>query len=97
MYLGNLTCGDCGFTFTARWGGLPDADEYRCLEDHVFHADSVSGRIVAVDGFGVDGPTVVDLRGMCPWCGTELATGRLPRCPVCGSVDHDVDVAGTLG
>jgi Zn finger protein HypA/HybF involved in hydrogenase expression len=96
-YLGNLTCRDCGLTFTSRWGSIADADEYRCARDHIVHVHPVSGVILAVDGIAAEPFSLVDLRGLCPRCGSELATGRLPRCPVCGSRDHDVDVAGTLG
>lgn len=95
-YLGNLTCEDCGLTFTARWGRVGDADEYRCDDDHIVHADTGSGRIVAVEGAPIAGPAIADLRGRCPVCGAELATGRLPRCPACGGKDHVVAVAGTL-
>jgi hypothetical protein len=96
MYLGNLTCRDCGLTFTSRWGSLPGADEYRCGDDHIVHVDPESGTVVAVEGCVAGGATLVELRGACPLCGSELACGRLPRCPVCGSRDHDVAVAGTL-
>lgn len=96
-YVGNLTCDTCGLTFTARWGAMNQCDEYRCDQDHVFHADRSSGRVVAIDALTVPGPTVADLRGRCPVCGTELVTGRLPRCPVCGGHDHEVAVAGTFG
>ncbi|MDQ3645807.1 MAG: hydrogenase maturation nickel metallochaperone HypA [Actinomycetota bacterium] len=105
-YLGNLTCRDCGLTFTSRWGSYDDVDEYRCSNDHVVHASADSGAVLAVDGVAVDDeappgtgagpPTLVDLRGRCPRCSTELATGLLPSCPVCGGRDHDVLVAGTL-
>ncbi|CAN5717204.1 hypothetical protein BH24ACT26_BH24ACT26_21210 [soil metagenome] len=93
--LGNLTCGDCGLTFTARWGPLHGTDEFRCERDHVVQVEQRSGRVVAVDGALAPRRTV-DLRGRCPECCTELATGLLPRCPVCGGRDHDVAVAGTL-
>ncbi|MGH2752987.1 MAG: hypothetical protein ACRDLB_01010 [Actinomycetota bacterium] len=96
-YVGNLSCRDCGLTFTSRWGSTEDADEYRCAADHVVLADRTSGRIVAVDGTLGDGRTLVELRGLCPRCDSELGTGKLPRCPVCGSRDHDVILAGTLG
>ncbi|MFN2488560.1 MAG: hypothetical protein ABR529_02220 [Actinomycetota bacterium] len=96
-YLGNLTCRDCGLTFTSRWGSLEGADEFRCERDHIVHVRRRSGSLVAPDGTVVDGATLAQLRGRCPECGTELATGRLPRCPVCGSRDHDVLLAGTLG
>ena len=96
-YLGNLTCGDCGLTFTARWGSFQGADEYRCERDHVVHVEPVTGTVLAVDGDVSEAGTLIDLQGRCPTCRTELATGLLPRCPVCGSRDHDVLVAGTLG
>ena len=96
-YLGNLTCNDCGLTFTSRWGSFHDADEYRCESDHVVHVEPLSGSILAVDGDVADGRTLVDLRGLCPRCDTELSTGRLPRCPVCGGRDHDILLSGTLG
>ena len=95
-YLGNLTCGDCGLTFTARWGSLQGDDEYRCERDHVVNVRCGSDAVVAVDGALVDELTLTGLRGRCPECATELATGRLPRCPVCGGRDHDVLLAGTL-
>jgi DNA-directed RNA polymerase subunit RPC12/RpoP len=97
-YLGNLTCRDCGLTFTSRWGALEGKDEYRCESDHVVLVDQRSGVVVALDGAPLRGVvTLVTLRGRCPTCRTELATGRLPRCPVCGSREHDVLLAGTLG
>ena len=96
-YLGNLTCRDCGLTFTARWGSFDGADEYRCTSDHVVHVDPHSGVVLAVEGSPADGRTLVELFGRCPLCDTELATGKLPRCPVCDGRDHDVLLAGTLG
>jgi 5-methylcytosine-specific restriction endonuclease McrA len=96
-YLGNLTCNDCGLTFTSRWGSFREADEYRCDLDHVIHVDRLSGVVLAVDGDVADGRTLVDLRGLCPRCNTELSTGRLPCCPVCGGRDHEILLSGTLG
>jgi hypothetical protein len=95
-YLGNLTCADCGLTFTAAWGGGRGTDEYRCERDHVVTVRRDGDGVVAVDGASVDGVTLSGLRGRCPRCSTELRTGRLPRCPVCGGRDHDVLLAGTL-
>ncbi len=89
-YAGNLTCGDCGLTFTSRWGSLGHADEYRCENDHVVHVDPTSTALLAIDGSSMGGATLVDLRGRCPRCDSELATGLLPRCPVCGGRDHEV-------
>jgi hypothetical protein len=89
-YSGNLTCGDCGLTFTAHWGSLPGADEYRCETDHVLLVEATGGRVLTMDGSPTGGFTLVDLRGLCPLCGTELAAGQLPACPVCGSREHDV-------
>jgi hypothetical protein len=96
-YLGNLICRDCGLTFTARWGSFSDADEYRCTNDHVVHVHPTSGTVLAVEGSEFEGGTLVELRGNCPLCRTELATGKLPSCPICGSRDHQVLLAGTLG
>ncbi len=96
-YLGNLTCRDCGCTFTSRWGGSRGLFEYRCDHDHVVHVGVDSGAVVAVDGAPGDGRSLIEHRGRCPRCGTELATGRLPACPVCGGRDHDVLLAGILG
>lgn len=96
-YLGNLTCRDCGLTFTSRWGSFEGTDEYRCDSDHVVHVEWASGSVVAVDGTLVEGRNLADLRGRCPSCAAELATGLLPACPVCGGRDHDVAVAGTIG
>ena len=95
-YAGNLTCRSCGLTFTGRWGSTAWAYEFRCGQDHVVHVDRATAAIVAVDGVAVDGPALADLFGRCPRCGSELATGRLPRCPVCGGDDHDVVDAGTI-
>jgi hypothetical protein len=95
-YLGNLTCRDCGLTFTARWGSFDGLDEYRCTNDHVVLVRRGSGRVVAVDGTAWPGGTLAEHRGRCPGCGDEVATGRLPCCPVCGGRDHEVAVAGTL-
>lgn len=92
-YAGNLTCRDCGLTFTSRWGSVQGADEYRCDKDHVVRVVPDSGEILSVDALGVHGATLVDLRGRCPRCGTELAAGLLPACPVCGGRDHDVLLA----
>lgn len=96
-YVGNLTCRDCGLTFTSRWGSYEGADEYRCADDHVVFVEPSSGTVLAVDGAAPEEWTLSQLRGRCPCCGTELATGRLPRCPVCGSRDHQVLLAGMLG
>jgi hypothetical protein len=96
-YLGNLTCRECGLTFTARWGTFEGCDEYRCERDHVLLADARTGMVVAVDGAATEGHSLAGLRGLCPRCDTELATGLLPRCPVCGGRDHDVMLAGTIG
>ena len=95
-YLGNLTCRDCGLTFTSRWGSFVQADEYRCEADHVLHVEPASGTVLAVDGDVADGRTLVELHGSCPRCSSELATGLLPRCPVCGGRDHEVLLAGTI-
>lgn len=96
-YVGNLTCRDCGLTFTSRWGSYERADEYRCTNDHVVHVDPASGILLALDGDVVAPTTLVELRGRCPRCAGELATGRLPCCPVCGSRDHEVLLAGLYG
>ncbi|MFN2390089.1 MAG: hypothetical protein ABR575_10855 [Actinomycetota bacterium] len=96
-YLGNLSCRDCGLTFTSRWGSDEGADEYRCENDHIVQVAPVSGVLLGLDDSVHPGLTLVDLRGLCPRCATELAHGRLPRCPVCGGRDHDVAVAGTTG
>lgn len=93
-YLGNLTCRDCGLTFTARWGSFEGADEYRCDNDHVLYVSQESSTILAADGDVGDGRTLADLRGLCPVCGTEVASGLLPRCPVCSSRDHEVLLGG---
>ncbi|HWC15003.1 MAG TPA: hypothetical protein VG929_10480 [Actinomycetota bacterium] len=96
-YLGNLTCGDCGLTFTARWGSYAGADEYRCSNDHVVHVDPPTGTLLAVDGDITTPATLAELHGGCPRCGEELRTGRLPVCPVCGGCEHEVSIAGQLG
>jgi hypothetical protein len=96
-YAGNLVCRDCGLTFTSVWGSYPSADEYRCSNDHVVHVEPRSGTVLAIDGVARGGRTLVQLRGRCPDCATELATGRLPSCPVCGGRDHEVLLAGTIG
>ena len=96
-YLGNLTCGDCGLTFTARWGSFEGADEYRCENDHVVHVHPESGSLLALDGDYIDAPSLLELRGRCPRCETELRTWVLPSCPVCGSTDHEVSIAGSFG
>lgn len=96
MYVGNLTCGNCGLTFTSRWGSVPGADEYRCDNDHVVHVRPDDGALISVQGIDVTGATLADLRGLCPICPTELATGLLPRCPVCGGRDHEILLAGVI-
>ena len=96
-YLGNLTCRGCGLTFTSRWGSYARADEYRCDNDHVVHVEPLSGTLLSLDGDIFEGPTLVELRGKCPLCDTELCSGRLPSCPICGERDHEVQVAGTYG
>ena len=96
-YAGNLTCRDCGLTFTSRWGSVSRADEYRCLNDHVLFVDTESKVVLAIDGVARDSGTLVELRGLCPACGTEVATGLLPACPVCGGRDHEVLLAGEVG
>lgn len=95
-YLGNLTCGDCGLTFTSRWGSYGGADEYRCENDHVAHVHPETGTILAIDGNPFGRSTIYELHGLCPWCETELATGLLPACPVCGGRDHDAAIEGHL-
>ncbi|MBA2425505.1 MAG: hypothetical protein H0V60_00305 [Actinobacteria bacterium] len=94
-YFGNLTCRDCGLTFTAGWGSVAGADEYRCERDHVIYADASWGAVLEVDGAPGDGRTLAEVRGLCPLCSTELASGLLPCCPVCDGRDHDVLLAGT--
>ena len=90
-YSGNLLCEDCGLTFTAQWGSLPEADEYRCRSDHVVLVEAANGRILTVDGSPTGGFTLVELRGLCPMCETEL---ELPACPICGGRDHQVLLSG---
>lgn len=94
-YAGNLVCQDCGLTFTSVWGSYDSADEYRCDNDHVVHVDR-AGTVLSVEGWPGGGRTLVDLRGRCPVCATELATGLLPTCPVCGGRDHQVLLSGTI-
>jgi len=60
------------------------------VENHVVHVDPTSTALLAIDGSSMGGATLVDLRGRCPRCDSELATGLLPRCPVCGGRDHEV-------
>ena len=96
-YVGNLTCRDCGLTFTARWGSFEGADEYRCGNDHVLHVHPDSGTILAIDGDATDVGVLARYMGGCPLCGTEVATGRLPSCPICHGRDHDILLAGTFG
>lgn len=93
-YAGNLICRDCGLTFTAQWGSLPEADEYRCEADHVVLVEAAGGRVLTVDGSPTGGFTLTELRGLCPLCESELRAGRLPSCPVCGGRDHQVLLAG---
>ena len=93
-YVGNLTCNDCGLTFTSRWGSFEGADEYRCDNDHVVYVSQESATVLAIEGTPGDGRTLVELRGLCPWCETELASGLLPRCPVCSGRDHEVLLGG---
>ena len=95
-YVGNLICNDCGLTFTARWGSYQGADEYRCGNDHVIHVHPETGTILAIDGAEADGRTLAEFKGSCPLCPTEVATGRLPSCPICQGRDHQVLLAGTL-
>jgi len=95
-YIGNLTCQSCGLTFTASWAGGAGVDEYRCAEDHVVEVSTVDGMLHRVDGSRFAPISLVELRGRCPICGLELATGLLPKCPVCGGRDHDVLVDGTF-
>ena len=96
-YAGNLTCGDCGLTFTSRWGSFDRADEYRCAKDHVLFVEPETRTVLAVDGAPMDAGTLVELRGRCPVCQTEVATGLLPACPICGGRDHEVLLAGEVG
>jgi hypothetical protein len=96
-YLGNLTCRDCGLTFTSRWGSVVHADEYRCDNDHVLQVEPSSGTILTIDGTYLGSITLPEVRGRCPLCSTELATGLLPSCPVCGGRDHDVLLEGMAG
>jgi hypothetical protein len=93
-YSGNLICEDCGLTFTAQWGSLPQADEYRCQSDHVVLVEAGEGRVLTVDGSPTGGYTLFELRGLCPLCETELEAGRLPACPICGGRDHQVLLSG---
>ena len=95
-YLGNLTCGGCGLTFTSRWGSHHGAFEYRCESDHVLHVHPETGTILLIDGQSFGHSTLMDLHGLCPWCETEVASGLLPACPVCGSRDHDTSIDGQL-
>jgi hypothetical protein len=96
-YLGNLTCRDCGLTFTAGWGGGRSLDEYRCELDHVVIAQASTGEVVSIEGAAPrDDSDLVELRGLCPLCSSELAAGRLPRCPVCGGRDHDILISAVV-
>lgn len=92
-YAGNLTCRGCGLTFTARWGSVAGADEYRCERDHVVYVDIRWGTVLEVERGSGHGRTLAELKGRCPLCASELATGLLPHCPVCGGHDHDVLLA----
>ena len=96
-YAGNLTCGDCGLTFTSRWGSYERADEYRCTNDHVLFVDPETKAVLVIDGMARAGMSLLELRGLCPVCSTEVATGLLPACPVCGGRDHEVLLAGEVG
>ncbi len=89
-YSGNLTCRDCGLTFTASWGSVTGADEYRCSSDHVVYVEAGWGTVLSAGGSVPAGTTLAELRGLCPRCSTELISGRLPSCPVCRGRDHDV-------
>ncbi len=95
-YVGNLSCRDCGLTFTSWWGPYDRTDEYRCLNDHVLHVDKDGGRILTIDGSPVARGTLYDNKGRCPECRSEMRTGLLPCCPVCGGRDHEVLLEGTL-
>lgn len=94
MYSANLTCRDCGLTFTARWGSSRRADEYRCENDHVVWVDPSTGEVLQPAAAVV---TLAELRGRCPGCSSELATGLLPACPVCQNRDHDVATQEVVG
>lgn len=95
-YVGNLACRDCGLTFIAAWAGGAGVDEYRCPADHVVETSAVDGTLLRVDGSSFAPISLAELRGRCPICSEELATGLLPRCPVCGGRDHDTLVEGTF-
>ena len=77
-YSGNLTCDGCGLTFTARWGSLPGADEYRCEHDHVVLAEAGSGTVLSVEGSPTGGYTLVELVATLAVIGT-LAAVAIPR------------------
>jgi hypothetical protein len=95
-YLGNLICKDCGLTFTARWGSHAGAFEFRCESDHVLHVHPDTGAILSIDGVSYGPVTLLELHGLCPWCETEVASGLLPACPVCGGRDHQTLIEGQL-
>lgn len=97
-YVGNLTCRDCGLTFTDRWGPVNGADEYRCeANDHVVLVCPETGQLMASATHNMTGRTLADVFGRCPVCQSDLVTGLLPSCPVCNGRDHDVAVGGVLG
>ena len=50
--------------------------------------------MLQVDEVPRDYGTLAELRGRCPVCFTEVASGLLPACPVCGGRDHDVMLPG---
>jgi hypothetical protein len=62
----------------------------------VLHVHPETGTILTVDGNPFGRSTIYEVHGLCPWCETEIASGLLPACPVCGGRDHRTSIEGQL-
>ncbi len=81
----DVICSGCGHRYTARWGGTFLTDLLHCEE---------CGAELTLDRQEMPGCADAESVAQACTCGGRFTTAALPRCPACGSLEHEDDPKG---
>jgi len=82
----DVICVECRTRYTAKWGGTFGVDLLHC-ED--------CGAELTLDRQEMPGCADAESMAQPCACGGRFTTDARPRCPSCGSPDHEEDPAGS--